>query len=467
MLTFKPVTVRDGNILRRYYQNCGYALSAYSFGKKLRERATLRSCWAEVCGCLVVRGERGGHWVFDYPVPGTDGDEGAALRAIEDECLSKNEPPRIRAVPEEKAAVLLARYPYVRVSDVRTEQDYLYDATDLRLFRGRRYAGQRNHQKQFRLRCPDAVFRPLTRADAPAVAQFWETFEADFPKRNDSAAMDELSYAKRILKQADKPWFVAGGLFDGETLIALSLAEQCGDTLMVHVEKALYSYPGAYPVLVQEFANAFGTSCRRVNRGEDAAQRGLRMSKLQYVPVRLLSGYDIEPENELSRYVTAIPELRTSRLTLNAIGEADIPLYNELVLDERRNRWWGYDDVAGLTEPIHTSSFYDVARQDFENRLAINFAIRLDGQFIGEAVLYRFDYRGGAELGCRISRAYSGHGYGTEAFAAVAEWGLYALRLRRIFAKCFKENRASYRMLSSCMRRTGKDDTFFYFEKLF
>ena len=36
----------------------------------------------------------------------------------------------------------------------------------------------------------------------------------------------------------------------------------------------------------------------------------------------------------------------------------------------------------------------------------------------------------------------------------------------RIVAKCYKENEASYKMLSACMRRNGEDETFFYFEKL-
>ena len=49
-------------------------------------------------------------------------------------------------------------------------------------------------------------------------------------------------------------------------------------------------------------------------------------------------------------------------------------------------------------------SFFDVAKRDFENRQAVNFAVRLDGKLIGEAVLYRFDCRGGAELGCRIDK---------------------------------------------------------------
>ena len=122
--------------------------------------------------------------------------------------------------------------------------------------------------------------------------------------------------------------------------------------------------------------------------------------------------------------------------------------------------------MGGLGGPVEELSFFDVANRDFENRLAVNFAVRLDGTLIGEAVLYRFDYRGGAELGCRIDTAHAGHGYGTEAFAAVADWALYKVHLTRVVAKCYKENQASYKMLSSCMRRSGEDGTFYYFEKL-
>ena len=106
-----------------------------------------------------------------------------------------------------------------------------------------------------------------------------------------------------------------------------------------------------------------------------------------------------------------------------------------------------------------------MARHDFDRRMAVNFAVRLDGQLIGEAVLYNFDWRGGAELGCRVAPQFAGHGYGTEAFAAAADWALYRLGLGKVVAKCYRENAASFKMLSSCMRRNGEDETFFYFEK--
>ena len=466
MERFKPVRKQDGAKLRKYYENCEYGLCEYSVGTKLMWRGIWKYSWAEIAGCLVVRCEDGDHWIFDYPVPGPEGDEDAALTAIEQCCLEKGKLPVFTIVPESKTCRLMRRYPYLKISDVRTWRDYIYYRQDLQLFTGRRYSGQRNHIKKFRSQWPEAYLRQLTAEDREVIEQFWRDYEAEFPKGDNAKARDELVLARKMLRMIDKNWFIAGGMFDGEKLIALSLAEKCGETLIIHIEKALYSYTGVYPALVQAFADQFGEGCQWINREDDAADRGLRTSKLQYGPAMLGSKFCFEPKNELMEYVETIPELKTERLTLSALTEEDIPAYNALVLDGERNRWWGYDDVGGLGGPVEERSFYEVARADFASKLAVNFAVRLEGRLIGEAVLYHFDCRGSAELGCRIDAAYAGHGYGTEAFAAVANWGLYQIQLSRIVAKCFKENEASYKMLSSCMRRSGEDETYFHFEKL-
>ena len=465
MLSFKPVTQSDGGKLLRYYKDCNYGLCEYSLGTKLLWGTVLHPSWTEAHGCLIMRNYIDGNYVFDYPVPGPDGDEEGALAAIECYCLKKGIPLVISVVPETEAPVLLSRYPYVRVSNIRTWRDYIYSVEDLQNFSGSKYAGQRNHINKFRKVCPNAEFRPLSGDDLPAIEVFFNEFGKEFTK-TDFSATRELALAKKMLRLVKKPWFLAGGMFDGDRLIALSLAEKCGQTLIIHLEKALYSYEGVYPALVQAFALHYGKDIRYINREDDAADRGLRTSKLQYGPVKLAPKYRFEPQNELICHVKEIPVLKTERLTLSAITEDDLPAYNELVLDSDRNRFWGYDDVAGLGGKVERDSFLKVAREDFCKCAAVNFAVRLDGNFIGEAVLYRFNYRGDAELGCRIAKKFSGNGYGAEAFAAVANWALYKVHLTRVVAKCYKENAASYKMLSSCMKKCGEDETFFYFEKL-
>ncbi len=103
MLTFKNITVRDAAMLRRYYENCDYALCEYSAGVKLMWRSALRYAWAEAAGCLIIRCESEGRVSFDYPVAGPDGDEDAALSAIEAYCMETGIQPEISIVPEEKA----------------------------------------------------------------------------------------------------------------------------------------------------------------------------------------------------------------------------------------------------------------------------------------------------------------------------------------------------------------------------
>ena len=465
-MEFKSITQKDAAMLHSYYRTCNYGLCEYSVGTKLMWKDTLRPCFAEVANCLVICNRYNKSKSFEYPVPNEEGDVDAALSAIERHCMENGDPLVLSLVPAEKIPSLVARYPYLHISDTRAWQDYVYHRDDLQFFAGRRYSGQRNHINKFRSGWPDAQFRPLTVQDGALIETFWVDFIKEFPKADDPKAQAEFALSKKMFKLIGKPWVLAGGMFDGEKLIALSLAEKCGDTLIVHIEKAIYSYTGVYPTLVQAFVDEFGGDCAWVNREDDAGERGLRTSKTQYGPAKLAPKYHLKMENELMHHCKSIPTLHATRLSLTPMTEADIPAYNQLVLDTQRNRWWGYDDVAGLGAPVETESFFQVAQRDFSAHMAVNFAVRLDGVFIGEAVLYNFDYCGTAELGCRILPAFSGNGYGSEAFSAVADWALYTLQLRSVVAKCYKENTASLRMLSACMRKKSEDTTFFYFEKL-
>lgn len=464
MLTFEPITPQSAPRMRPYYADCSYHLCEYSVGVKLMWGEYLHPSFTEAAGCLIIRNELHGETLFDFPVPGEDGDVDAALTAIEDYCTQKGIAPVISVVPEQEAGRLALRYPRVHIVNERAWKDYLYRAEDLSTFAGRRYSGQRNHINKFRKQFPDARFVPLTMADNALIERFWGDYESEFHK-DSASARRELGYAKELFGLLGTGWFCAGGLLDGERLVALSLGERCGDTLSVHIEKALYSCPGAYPTIVQAFAGHYADGCAWINREDDAADSGLRTSKLQYLPTFLSSKMRFEVANELEA-LREIPTIETERLTLTELRDEDRDAYNALCLDDERNRWWGYDYREDLVGELTEDYFLSVAREDFRRRQAVNFAVRLDGKLIGEAVLYHFDWRGGAELGCRIAPAYAGHGYGTEAFAAAAEWALYKLYAAKVVAKCYKENTASEKMLSSCMRRSGEDGTFYYFEKL-
>ena len=465
MLKFTPIDESHAPLLRKYYGQCTYRLCEYSLGVKLMWRDHWHPAFAESHGCLVVL-NHSAHYgaMFDFPIPlPEEGDVDAALDEIDAWCVENGVPPSFGVVPEAERERLMKRYPYTTVDNDRLWQDYFYHAEDLSTFAGRRYSGQRNHINKFRKLYPDAVFRALAPADRGKVESFWREFHKVFNKEDADAKM-EVCFARRIMEQAGEAWAKTGCVEEDGKLIAIALAEVCGDTLVCHVEKALPQYEGVYPFLVQSFAAANSEGLRWINREDDAGDRGLRTSKLQYLPAAMGAKLQMVVRNELDS-LKEIPALRSGRLTLDGLREEDRAVYNRLCLDDERNRWWGYDYRQDLKGELTEDYFLETARQDFAHRLAVNFAVRLDGQLIGEAVLYRFDYRGQAELGCRILPEYAGNGYGREAFQTAAEWSLYSLGLRRLTAKCHHENLASARMLESCMRPCGEDGTFRYFEK--
>lgn len=462
-MNFEPVTPQNAEKLRPYYINCDYRLCEYSVGVKLMWGSVLRPAFCEAAGCLIVRNEIDGRWQFDFPVAGPEGDVEAALTLIERYCTEQGVRPVISVVPEQEASRLFLRYPVVRLINERPWKDYIYRRMDLAEFAGRHYSGQRNHINKFRKLFPDAEYVTLSAADEPLLERFWQEYGTEFTKES-AIAKNELRLAKEMLRHLSWDWFMAGGLLHEGRLVAISMGEKCGRTMQVHIEKALYSCPGAYPTMVQAFAQHCGEDVEYMNREDDARDKGLRTSKTQYLPVMLAGKPCFEVGSELDR-LREIPALHTERLTLDALQEKDRAAYNALCLDEERNRLWGYDwrkDYDG--QPVE-EYFLAVAQEDFRLRRCVNFAVRLGEKCIGEAVLYNLDWRGGAELGCRIAPEYAGCGYGTEAFAAAADWALYGLGLARVVAKCFKENEASYKMLSFSMKRTGEDEQYFYFEK--
>ena len=126
---------------------------------------------------------------------------------------------------------------------------------------------------------------------------------------------------------------------------------------MNHIEKALYSHAGAYPAIVQAFAACYGSGCDWINREDDARDKGLRTSKLQYLPAALGGKVRLQVGTELD-ILKRVPSLKTERLTLTALRPSDRDAYNALCLDDDRNRWWGYDYRTGLGDKPLTEDYF-------------------------------------------------------------------------------------------------------------
>jgi RimJ/RimL family protein N-acetyltransferase len=412
-------------------------------------------------GCVITKNNINGTEYFDFPLPIDDESSiDGALDEISEYCRENYVVFRLSNVPENQLTHVTSRFPRCEITYNRKFSDYVYLTSKLAEMSGRAYSGHRNHIKKFKTKYPDAVFREFTRDDIPSVKQFLKRFSNSFALDTESAS-DELRYSEEMLAHIGSSCFKCGGyVLDGE-IISLCFCERCGDTLIDHIEKALYEFEGIYPATVQAFLLHFGDDTRYFNREDDSGDRGLRTSKLQYKPHMIAHKYIVTIKNELSS-VEAHPELSSDRLTYSSITQEDIDEYNRLCLDIERNRYWGYDYRTDNENP-DKDYFYLDQRRDFDNRMTMCLAVRLRDKMIGEVILHNFDYHGGCEIGIRILPEYKGQGYGRETLNTIIQYALYDIGLDIVRAKCYKENRPSSNMLSTVMRSVGEDEIFEYY----
>lgn len=463
MQQFKLVDKTFSSLLESYYSKCTFKSCEYSVGTKCFWNKSYPYEFAEVADCLVVKYPSDGQTVFDFPVAKENADIQIALNFIDLWCTENEIKPCFSDVPEEMLCMLVKRYPHVKIDSSRSSEDYIYKITDLRDFPGKHYAGQRNHIHQFKKNYPNYKFRVLKKEDN--LADFFSAYLKEYGKMDESGK-EEFAIAKEmVLSSFDTKGLFAGCIEVNSKIIGVSVGEIIGSTIIIHIEKALYSYKGIYQVLASEFLKHFADQrVEFVNREEDDGEKGLRNSKLQYRPCSMAKKIVVRVYSELEN-VGRNPVIKTERLKISRITESDNANYFKLCTDDKNNKYWGYDYRSDLNEKLTDLYFLKVCMEDFKNRICLSFGIHLNKTLIGEVVAYNPDYKGCMEVGCRILPEFSGSGYGREALSAFSDWVLYALDCKKVVAKCFKENTKSFAMLSFFMTKKSEDLTYCYFEK--
>lgn len=470
-MDFRPLHANELPALRRYVERNPFRMADNSLGFLLMWRPYAHTAHAEAEGCLILRTAYGGKTRFAYPIhPDADQDaELRALAAVEAWCVSEGVPLILGSVPAERLPLLTRRYGRdMAISNPRTWRDYLYNLSDFVDYPGRRFAGQRNHVSKFRRAYPQALYRPMTAADVPAVNGFLREYAARQYAKNSFLAKEELHATETLLSMFDDLTQVGGLMEVDGKIAAITVGEVIGDTLIVHVEKALVGYEGIYPAIAQ----AFATAMRRpgldyINREDDAGDCGLRKSKLQYNPIRLVDKYAVTPRRVIEE-LEAPPELLTERLLIKPVPDADVHPYGRLARDLDRNRYWGWDWRAAWTgegDP-RDAWFLEIARTDFAKRIELDLGLYLGDTLVGECVFHNFTYDNTVELGVRLLPEHEHHGYATEAMRAMADYALCYWGLEKVVAKCYRDNLPSKKMLlASGLRPDHEDDTFFHFSR--
>ncbi len=470
MLKFTKLTREKLTEVAPYFAAQTSHISDFSVGFQYMWAKYLNPDYAFVGNCLVIKELYAGKHFYHYPISiaATDEErleeERVALFEIEKHCKDGDERLHYTNVPRCRVGEMATVYGNeVLITNPRRWRDYLYPAENFKTYAGGKFSGQRNHVNKFKKNYPDWAFHVYKPEDESAVFAFLKEYESSQRAKHAFLAEEEMDEVYEILPNIAALGLLGGYLTVGGRIVAASFGERCGDMIVVHIEKALREYEGAYPMMAQQFALAFCDGrCLYLNRMDDAGDRGLRKSKLQYLPCELVDKYNVTPKRAIDG-VSRLPVLKTERLKLAAVKEDDLNDYARLCRDTERNKYWGYDYREDETNPAD-EWFLQLARSDFKHKFEMPLGIYCGGKLVGEAVLHRFGYRSEAEAGVRLLPEAEGNGYATEAMRALAEYAFYTLGLERVEAKCYRENVKSDRMLRAAgFRPCGEDEKFYYF----
>lgn len=232
---------------------------------------------------------------YCYSFPVGNGDLEEALHAIKQDAKEKGVPLKFCCIPEElmdKLTGVLGQPS--AVTEFRNLADYLYPYENFMGYHGKKLVTPRNHCNRFRREFPDFEYTPMTAAHIPAAKAFLLENESVF-KKDLPIVHEDFKRTLEVLDHFELFGFTGGLLSVGGKTIGLTLGEIIGDTLIVHVEKALTDYSGAYPMLASLYAAQNASDALRfINREDDSGDSGLRKSKLEYRPCRLISKYVAE-----------------------------------------------------------------------------------------------------------------------------------------------------------------------------
>ena len=115
--------------------------------------------------------------------------------------------------------------------------------------------------------------------------------------------------------------------------------------------------------------------------------------------------------------------------------------YARLCRDAETNRYWGYD-FREDTPDCEDAYFLESAENELARGVAVCFAVRCEGKFAGEGILYGFDLQGGVQSAVRILPEHRRKGLGALAFDLLSRVA-QGMGLIRMYATVAEENTAS------------------------
>lgn len=288
MLDFVKTGLENYAEIAPYFEKNTEFISNYGLVGTYLWQDYYRYRYAVTDGMLVMYGYDPDLDQHYYCYPLGDGDKIGVLKKL----VAEVEKPFYIALVPESAEKAVEELLGVKGTEAREEEDYLYLAADLATLSGKKYHTQRNHINYFDTNYR-SEFEMLDKNNVKDIIPFLDKIQKQHPQ-SENTYFAERRALKSLTDDWDKlPVLGAKLSVDGE-IVAFCIGEICGEQLLVRSEKADKNIRGAYPSINRDFVAAFyknGEGVKIVNREEDMGIEGLRKSKTEYHPVKLVKKF--------------------------------------------------------------------------------------------------------------------------------------------------------------------------------
>lgn len=283
-IEFRKPVIEDKALITGYIKQKKTRSCEDTFGNLLLWARFYNVQIAEVEGML-VSASMGEKISFHYPYGA--GNEKACIERLMEYAKEQGQEFRMHGVTPEAFAELETMFPgEFEIAYDRDAADYVYEAEKLRTLSGKKYHGKKNHINKFKKTYENWEYVPMTSEHTEEAFQLllkWKNLNLCMEDHDKNAESCVACNYLRLFDELE----VCGGLLrvDGQA-VAFCIGKQvCDDTMVVHIEKALTEYEGAYTMINQQFVEHECQNVLYVNREDDAGDEGLRRAKLSYRPV--------------------------------------------------------------------------------------------------------------------------------------------------------------------------------------
>lgn len=177
----------------------------------------------------------------------------------------------------------------------RSTWEYIHLVSELASLDGKKYIKKRNRINQFK-KFNSYEYIKITPEVVPRIAKFQQEWCDSYKAFSDSTSIEQESdgIIKVILEHWEElPQMMGGAIEVMGHIVAYTIGEAAGNTLMIHFEKASLEYNAAYQIINQEFLIHEGSPYKYVDREEDMGDPGLRDAKMSYHPSSFLKKFRV------------------------------------------------------------------------------------------------------------------------------------------------------------------------------